>query len=214
MRRLDEVAEEGVSKDRGRGIFARSRIAAGERLDLVEEFQLLSVDAVRKLPHGAASLCYDYELKASLNVCPKDFGAPALSFLMNHSCQPNTVSDDNWDTLIALHAIALGEEITREYATAVSDPDPQWNFRCSCGALNCRNAITGNDWMIPELQERYRGYFQRNIQEKVDALRRSGGCELVHYRKHGDRGRYSSTIGRPIVLERICRYCTVYAEGF
>ena len=64
-----------------------------------------------------------------------------------------------------------GEELTMDYAMVDGDPDPRWDWLCFCDADNCRNTITGRDWMLSELQERYRGYFQKNIQEKIDALK-------------------------------------------
>lgn len=72
-------------------------------------------------------------------------------------------------TGIALRDIEAGEELTYDYATTDSR---HANFACFCGSPNCRKVITGNDWMLLELQERYRGYFQKNIQEKIDALPR------------------------------------------
>jgi hypothetical protein len=38
---------------------------------------------------------------------------------------------------------------------------------CSCGTPSCRRLITGGDWKIPELQERYAGFFSSYITRKI-----------------------------------------------
>ena len=78
-------------------------------------------------------------------------------------------SRDSYDTIFAIHAIAKGDELTFDYATFNLGLD---GFDCICGADACRGRVTGSDWMIPELQERYRGCFQGNIQKKIDVLGR------------------------------------------
>jgi hypothetical protein len=40
---------------------------------------------------------------------------------------------------------------------------------CNCGAPGCRKVITGRDWMKPELQQKYRGYFSWYLEKKIEA---------------------------------------------
>jgi len=40
------------------------------------------------------------------------------------------------------------------------------------GTALCRKKFTGDDWKLPEIQERYNGYFSPYLQRKVDQLRR------------------------------------------
>ncbi len=57
----------------------------------------------------------------------------------NHSCSPNTAYDGL--NVVAIRAIAAGEELTLDYAqltNAESEP-----FDCHCGAANCRGRIVG-----------------------------------------------------------------------
>jgi len=76
---------------------------------------------------------------------------------VNHSCDPNLWLNDA-RTLVACRDIAVGEELVIDYA--LWEWDSRWRIDpCRCGATNCRGSITGADWMIPELQERYRGHF-------------------------------------------------------
>jgi hypothetical protein len=50
----------------------------------------------------------------------------------------------------------------------MSDCSPYDEFDCQCGAHNCRKHVTGNDWQIRELQDRYAGYFAPHIQRRID----------------------------------------------
>jgi uncharacterized protein len=83
----------------------------------------------------------------------------------NHSCDPN-LGLRGQIALVAMRSIGVGEEVTFDYAMSESDPDLV--MECACGQSNCRQSITGNDWKLPELQERYHGYFSPYIQHMID----------------------------------------------
>jgi len=61
---------------------------------------------------------------------------------INHSCAPNSEIQINRPTihLVALRDIALGEEVTFDYATLYERP---WSMKCSCGTPSCRGTILG-----------------------------------------------------------------------
>lgn len=152
---------------RGKGLFAREKILKGELIeDYDGETQTLSKQEVAELPQQWQDWCW--EVDDGHEFCPRDFLNPAMGWSMNHSCDPN-VGSLGGDVYrhVAMCDIEAGEEITYDYAMTDSSGH---GFQCSCGKPNCRKIITGNDWMIPELQERCQGYFQKNIQEKIDAL--------------------------------------------
>ena len=86
---------------------------------------------------------------------------------LNHSCDPNLVWSG--DRLVALRDIAAGEELTYDYATAITDP--QFLLRCHCETYRCRQLVTGDDWQIPELRLRYAGHWAPAIQARIDAER-------------------------------------------
>ncbi len=44
------------------------------------------------------------------------------------------------------------------------------SFECLCSSPVCRHTVTGNDWMLPELQKRYKGYFSPFLQHRIDKL--------------------------------------------
>jgi D-alanine-D-alanine ligase len=59
----------------------------------------------------------------------------------NHSCNPNTEYEGL--NVIAKRAIVKGEELTLDYATFLDEHmEP---FQCSCGEVNCRKMIYGNE---------------------------------------------------------------------
>jgi hypothetical protein len=87
---------------------------------------------------------------------------------INHSCNPNA-GIRGQIVLVAMRAIAAGEEITFDYA--MSDSSAFDEFECACGASNCRGHVSGNDWQRLELWKRYDGYFSAYLQRKIEKLK-------------------------------------------
>jgi hypothetical protein len=85
----------------------------------------------------------------------------------NHCCDPNAGLSGQI-ALVAMRDIEAGEEICFDYAT--SDSTDYDEFECLCGAKNCRGFIRGDDWMLPELQARYAGYFSPYLQRRIENL--------------------------------------------
>ena len=71
-------------------------------------------------------------------------------------------------TVGARRDIAAGEELTLDYALFSSAPE--WRMECHCGSALCRRVVTGNDWRLPELQERYAGHFSPFINVRIAKL--------------------------------------------
>lgn len=84
---------------------------------------------------------------------------------LNHSCDP-TLGFADARTLIARRDIAVGDELTIDYATCLDDPD--YLLRCHCETYRCRQLIEGTDWQIPQLQLRYAGHWTPRIQALID----------------------------------------------
>ena len=82
---------------------------------------------------------------------------------LNHSCNPN-VGIQGQIVFVAMRDIEAGEELTHDWATTDND---DYQMSCKCGSGNCRGIVTGKDWQIKELQERYRGYFAWHIASKI-----------------------------------------------
>jgi SET domain-containing protein len=82
---------------------------------------------------------------------------------MNHSCDPNT-----WFVgreLVTRRPIAADEELTYDYATGTTD----LTLYCHCETYRCRQLVDGDDWRIPQLQQRYAGHFAPEVQKLIDA---------------------------------------------
>jgi len=88
--------------------------------------------------------------------------------LVNHSCDPNGGLSGQI-ALVAMRDIAPGEEICFDYA--MSDGTPYDEFECGCRTAHCRGRVTGDDWRLPELWERYAGFFSPYLQRRIDRLR-------------------------------------------
>jgi len=94
----------------------------------------------------------------------------------NHSCTPN-LGFSGQIGLRALRDIQAGEELNFDYA--MCDGSPYDEFDCYCGAPDCRGQVTGQDWMIPELWDRYSGFFSPYLHRRIEALKVSLGMEQV-----------------------------------
>ena len=85
----------------------------------------------------------------------------------NHSCEPN-LGFCGQIGLIALRDVKSGDELMFDYA--MSDGGPYDEFECFCGSPNCRKKITGNDWKLPELWDKYKGYFSPYLTRRIEKI--------------------------------------------
>ncbi len=93
-------------------------------------------------------------------------------YFVNHSCEPNLWMSDEV-TLVARRNIAAGEEVTMDYAMHFADPNWTMSNPCKCGSLLCRQVVTGKDWMLGQLQTRYRDHFSPFLNRRVAGLVRT-----------------------------------------
>jgi len=148
----------------GRGMFARIGIPErtivmiqGGHVMPIREEPVFSIGA-----DFAIQISDDYVLGAKYEHEMED------TDFVNHSCDPNA----GWKGqifLVTMRNIQADEEITFDYATAVTLEG--YGFRCDCGAINCRGQVTSRDWMLPEIQKRHAGWFQWYLQDKIERLR-------------------------------------------
>jgi len=82
---------------------------------------------------------------------------------INHSCDGNSWYNGD-EKLVACRFIKKGEEITYDYA--LTESHLSFKLQCFCGKPNCRGTITGDDWKIEELREKYNGHFLEYINKK------------------------------------------------
>ncbi len=150
----------------GRGLFAMAPIRAGEVIMIWGGTLYTRADLeVGNVPRDTS---YSFIEDDLLIAGPGD----AMDYFVNHSCDPSAWMADEV-TVSARRDTGPGEEITGDYAVWESTPtytiDP-----CRCGSALCRTRFAGDDWMRPELQERYRGRFLPYINRRIARLSGEG----------------------------------------
>ena len=114
----------------GVGLFAKDSISVGEKILTI---QAPIVRKKIKTPEESAEIMNWIGVgKDQWIVTDK-----TLFRFINHSCNPNAALKGK--TLIALSNIEIGDEVTMDYS--MTDADPYWMMRCSCGSSNCRGEI-------------------------------------------------------------------------
>lgn len=92
-----------------------------------------------------------------------------IKLYINHSCEPNCGIKGEI-TFVAIRDIKAGEEITTDYAFIDNE---EYSFECTCGTDNCRKVVTGFDWKIKDLQNKYYDYFAQYLKEKINIERKT-----------------------------------------
>jgi hypothetical protein len=148
----------------GKGLFAREPIARGEIVAIKGGYVVTASEWARLEPTlGSAEI----QLADGMFMAPVRADHRNGSMLYtNHSCDPNLALQGQI-VLVAMRDVAVDEELTIDWATT---DDLDYEVVCHCGSPACRGTITGKDWMKPELQARYRGWFCWFLQRKLDAL--------------------------------------------
>jgi SET domain-containing protein len=86
-----------------------------------------------------------------------------MTVFINHSCDPN-VGFRGQVVYVAMRDIEAGEELCHDYSMERSDDYSLAN--CHCQSSLCRGTVTGQDWKLPDLQQRYGDYFSIYIKNK------------------------------------------------
>jgi SET domain-containing protein len=150
----------------GLGTYAKEDIQKGEKV-LVLSGYVMRLQDEAKLPgtlsDNGLQISEDFSLCVS-----KEEELGGINYF-NHSCSPN-VGINGQIFLVAMKKIKAGEEAVFDYAMTLcqSKNVEPYHMDCLCGKRNCRKVITDSDWEKPELQEKYDGYFQYFIQEKIN----------------------------------------------
>ncbi|MDT8759690.1 SET domain-containing protein [Sphingomonas psychrotolerans] len=154
----------------GKAVFAAAPFAEG---DLLLEFtgRRMPADRVPSLMHGRSD--------RFVQVTPDHYMGPSgrLDDLVNHSCAPNAGLRFTGDGvfLVAVRAIAAGEELTWDYSTTLRESN--WRMLCQCKAPQCRRVIGNFETLDAERQEWFRA---RNLvppylrREDVEEQRAAG----------------------------------------
>lgn len=147
----------------GLGLFAKERIEAGEAVAIWGGDFVTEAEAKKAKQEGKAIQqigedlwdVFDYETRHDDS-----------TYNHNHSCDPNTWMQDEV-TITARRVIEPDEELTIDYAMFVIDDSWALPDVCKCSSSLCRHTITGQDWKLREMQDRYAGHFSPLINERI-----------------------------------------------
>jgi SET domain-containing protein len=164
---LNPKLEVSASKKHMRGIFAKASVNKGERLAIFGG-DIMFIDEINQLQDCLQH--YAMQIEERFVLGSRKLTEPEDTDFFNHSCDPNS-GFKGQIFLVAMRDIAVGEEITFDYAMTISESvgsNIVFNMKCNCGSPHCRGKISEFDWKLPELRQRYKGYFSQYIQEKID----------------------------------------------
>ena len=113
---------------KGRGVFARTPIAAGERV--IEMTGQLLTNA--ELTDDLLAM----QVGPDLWLCSD---GSSVDDMLNHSCDPNLGFVQGNCVLYAVRDIAGGEELTWDYSTSIAEVG--WSLECRCGSVHCRRIV-------------------------------------------------------------------------
>lgn len=145
------------------GLFAREAITAGELLVCWAGFVATEEEFAQLSPFEQ-----EHSVQIEENLYQVPFGSGDSGDYVNHSCDPNLGMSSSI-SLVALRHIQPNEEVCFDYA--MTDSTPYDEFTCGCGTEHCRGIVTGSDWQLPTLQQRYDGYFSPYLQRRIDRLK-------------------------------------------
>jgi uncharacterized protein len=145
----------------GRGLIATGRIGAGEVV-AVTGGHLVETPALLQLPERLQNSEIQIADGLPLVALSDEEYEPVMLFL-NHSCEPNVGFAGNV-VLVAMRDVEPGEELTTDYAMFDTS---EGTIDCHCGSPSCRRVIRGTDWLLPELQAKYDGYFSWYLQRRI-----------------------------------------------
>lgn len=145
------------------GIFSVEPISAGELVvhwggDYVTAEQAQSAKQAGKLV-----MQWDTNLFSSEDRGEND------GYFINHSCDGDLWMDGPYD-LMARRDIPVGVEVTADYALWEDNIEKVSSWECHCGKPECRHRVTGKDWQLTSVREKYQGHFSPLINKRIELL--------------------------------------------
>jgi len=152
-----EVREDTLA---GRGVIAIADIARDE-IVAIKAGNIITRAELEQATREAGDMALQIDDEFYLAPCTAD-DVDDMSVFINHSCDPN-VGFRGQVVYVAMRDIRAGEELCHDYSMERSD---NYLLDCHCGSALCRGKVTGQDWKLPELQQRYGDYFSIYIRNK------------------------------------------------
>lgn len=159
---LNSKCEARENSTGGCGVFANTMIAKNELISLWGGRIVHKDELDPSMPRFTQRVL---QVDEDLYLLTAEEKEPTDCF--NHSCDPN-LGFSGQIGLIALRDIRAGEELTFDYA--MSDGGPYDEFECHCGSIHCRRKITGSDWKLPQLWNKYKGYFSPYLARRIEKI--------------------------------------------
>jgi hypothetical protein len=146
-------------------MFAKEQVNAGERLAI---FGGYATPIAEEMQLSDSHADFGIQVEERFVLAARCVEELEDADYVNHSCNPNA-GIRGQIVLEAMRDIAPDEEITFDYAMVLCGGAgiPPYSMECSCGSPNCRGIVTDNDWQLPDLQQRYDGWFSWFLQEKI-----------------------------------------------
>lgn len=163
MKTLGHLCSGAVADSAGLGVRADRIIRQGETVAAFGG-TVLTRDAFEQLS--------ETDQRRSVQIAEDLFQAASpTTGTIAHSCAPNC-GLQGATIVVAMRDILPGEELTIDHA--MTDGSGFDEFECHCAAPSCRGKVTGNDWMLPELQLAYRGFFAPYLARRISSLVSAG----------------------------------------
>lgn len=174
---IDPRQEFRLSSIHGMGAFARAAIQPGETVEVFggmvmaeAAFRAMQQTTAR---YNAIQIDEDRHLVELAAATAQRRGS------LNHCCDSNLWMRDAV-TIVARRAIAAGEELTVDYALFSAQETWSLDGICRCGAADCRGRITGQDWQLPLVRQRYFPHFSPFINQRIAQRRPESLPARVH----------------------------------
>ncbi len=137
----------------GRGVIALQDIARDE-IVAIKAGHIVTRDEIEHITATVGD--YALQIDDGFYISPRTADeVDDMTVFINHSCDPN-IGFRGQVVYVAMREIKAGEELCHDYSMERSD---NYALDCRCGSPRCRGKVTGQDWKLPELQQRYGNYF-------------------------------------------------------
>jgi len=132
------------SEIQGRGVFAKRRIRAGQRIIEYTGEPISNKEADRRYDDESMRRHHTYLFTLDKKTCVDGNSGGNDSRLINHSCDPNceAIIEDGRIWIYARRNIQPGIELAYDYQyERTNDPADEEFYVCKCGSPKCRGSI-------------------------------------------------------------------------
>lgn len=158
---VTEKAKAENSKIHGLGVVSMKKISKGEDVALLGGI-IIPKSEIREYWEKIGHV--GIQIDDNFFICPTTRTELNKKGVFNHSCDPN-LGFDGSIKFIAIKDIPSREELVFDYGFNETFFD---EFKCNCGAKNCRKTIKPTDWKNKDLQKKYGKYFSPYLIKKIN----------------------------------------------